>query len=681
MRPNNPISKEKQNNPAKEIQTNSAKEKQTDTTKQTDTKAELPAKEAQAKSAAQAESAAKEKPKQVHSESASEIKLAEKLHKATEKQEKKAKIKSEKKAMRKTKNNKSKHETETVGPLSSTPAPKVYESASDSDETDKEEQNTKPAPKADPKPTPKADPKPTPKADPKVYESASDSDETDNEIAQPNRKADLKLSPKTERKPKSAAEKNVQKDTAGPEEAVRAEPARTEIAADIEMSDTEEDAMEEDTSAEKSKDQISSNKRKAVDGKVKYRTSDIVSGSESESDSNHANKNDRFNVKKAYKSMEFSLQKTANVEHLKANRISFRKKRDYDDHLTAAENIKGRLNDLFVPSVRENEFISDSESDTDSGEDYETREYTSWQRTLGLKHDKEKDPWPTQRKFGYSDKLKLERRIKKICKVKKKKKKLKYIHILTYYLAKRRPYIRFFQKIAKVFPNMSLHALAKQCKMMYHTKRVSSPWTPEEIAKLKELIEEHGTSPTILSEYMERSPKNISDFMYNHMSTGKINSKRWTPEEDQIIAKAAAKLAPGQSFSAKALVPLFEGTRTPKQIHRRYYSLRHLIKEDGTIEPKRKATLMEELDYLKGLLKQAEDLGLEEESQLDYSKNKGFVASSFYLKSRCTINGFEQMHIKGNYLLFLIVEILDKLIKRQERIIESRRLEKLLGQE
>ncbi|GAA5803888.1 hypothetical protein HPULCUR_009373 [Helicostylum pulchrum] len=625
MRPNNAITKEKQGNPAKEAKNNSSQEKQALI------KAESPDKAVSA--------ATKEKPKQVHSESASELKLAEKVHK----QEKKAKTKTEKKAGHKAKKSKTKHvmnknlfrETKTVEPLSSTPVPKVYESASDSDETDEEDAanptrkaEPKAVPKAAPKAAPKADPKPKPKADPK-----------------PTRKADPKVTPEAE--PKADLKRKAEP-----------EPTPTEAAKIYESdSDSDETDKEEDVAAKKS------NKRKIVDGKVKYRTSDVISDSESDSDSN---KEAISNVKKPYKSMDFHLQKTDNVEHLKANRISFRKKRDYDENMTAAENIKGRLNDLFVPSVKDDEFISDSESDTDSGEDYETREYPSWQRTLSLKHNKEKDPWPTQRKFGYSDKLKLEKRIKKIC----KREGLSFGEAREIFSSsKRRPHIRFFQKIAKVFPNMSLHALAKQCKMMYHVKRVSAPWTPGEIAKLKELIEEHGTSPTTLSEYMERSPKNISDFMYNHMST---DSKRWEPEEDQIIAKAAAKLGPGQSFSATALVSEFYGTRTPKQIHRRYYTLRHLIKEDGTIEPKRKATLSEELDYLKGLLKQAEDLGLEEESQLDYSKNKGFVASSFYLKSRCTINGFEKMHIK---------EILEKLIKRQERIIESRRHEKLLGRE
>jgi uncharacterized protein (DUF2461 family) len=48
----------------------------------------------------------------------------------------------------------------------------------------------------------------------------------------------------------------------------------------------------------------------------------------------------------------------------------------------------------------------------------------------------------------------------------------------------RKEHLRFFQKIGKAFPDISLHMLAKQCKEMYHIKRNNSPWTQEEIDKL-----------------------------------------------------------------------------------------------------------------------------------------------------------------------------------------------------
>lgn len=110
--------------------------------------------------------------------------------------------------------------------------------------------------------------------------------------------------------------------------------------------------------------------------------------------------------------------KAKNRTHLSANRISFRRTQEYDDTLSAADNVKNRLSDLFVPEVNEDYFISDSDSETDSGEDYDGKEYPSWQRTLSSGHDKIRDPWPKQRKLGYSDKLKLEKRVKKICRVK-----------------------------------------------------------------------------------------------------------------------------------------------------------------------------------------------------------------------------------------------------------------------
>lgn len=45
--------------------------------------------------------------------------------------------------------------------------------------------------------------------------------------------------------------------------------------------------------------------------------------------------------------------------------------------------------------------------------------------------------------------------------------------------------------------------------------------------------------------------------------------------------------------------PLFEGTRTSKQIHARYSKIRHLIQPNGSLVESRKANPYEELKYLK----------------------------------------------------------------------------------
>lgn len=144
------------------------------------------------------------------------------------------------------------------------------------------------------------------------------------------------------------------------------------------------------------------------------KTSKYLSNSDdSDQEKNSSDANDTT-IKE--ESIKFNPEQRS-TSHLVNNRISFRKKRTYDASLTPAENVTDRLSDLFVPQVSDNFFISDSDSETDSGEDYEVKEYPSWQRNLDKKHNKEKDPWPTQRKFGYSDTLKLEKRIKKICRV------------------------------------------------------------------------------------------------------------------------------------------------------------------------------------------------------------------------------------------------------------------------
>jgi hypothetical protein len=77
-----------------------------------------------------------------------------------------------------------------------------------------------------------------------------------------------------------------------------------------------------------------------------------------------------------------------------------------------------------------------------------------------------------------------------------------------------------------------------------------------------------------------------------------------------------------------------------------------------------------------------------EESQLDFAKGRGYVYPQFYLNSRANIKGFEKMKIKGkkvtnrdlsHYLLKPILDILQKLISRQNEVIKFRKDEGLLG--
>jgi hypothetical protein len=84
---------------------------------------------------------------------------------------------------------------------------------------------------------------------------------------------------------------------------------------------------------------------------------------------------------------------------------------------------------------------------------------------------------------------------------------------------------------------------------------------------------------------------------------------------------------------------------------------------------------------------QVEQYNLIEESQLDFTKDRGYVSADFYLKTRINIRGFEKMKIKGKPLEYdqsietftdTLSDLLQKLIERQEKVIQSRKDEGLL---
>ncbi|KAI9483156.1 MAG: hypothetical protein EXX96DRAFT_132033 [Benjaminiella poitrasii] len=559
------------------------------------------------------------------------------------------------------------------------PTPKTYSSASDSDETDNENRSstvTQRKPQTTVMSASDSDETDIEKrssvskqknAHRQEVLSASDSDETDKESSKTR-----KDTPSRSTQPLSDSDSDeTDRESTKPVIIKRTKSTRSISSKQSSSSSSDESASDSDETDNESTQKQEYKRKNRINPGIKPKTSEYISDSsnisstssdesDSESDSNAVGKNAadlRGYVKKR--------------EHLTSNRISFRSKREIDPNKSAAVNYATRLSDAFVTNVNSDYFVSDSESETDSGEDYDRRDYPAWQRTLSWNKNPEKVEWPKPRKFGYSDKLKLEKRIKKIC----RRENISFSEAQELFSGShRKEHLRFFQKIGKAFPDRSLASIAKQCKEMYHTKRNNTPWTPEEIKKLDGLIKIHGNNAELLSQYMNRSPKNINDFIFGHAQKSKKFAKRWTREEDEMLAKAIAKEKKehGERMSFLSIVPIFKGERSQKQIYSRYYSIRHLIQPDGTLIKERKATLYEELRYLKTLLRQAEDLNLTEESQLDFSKDRGFVNKHFYLKNRAKINGFEKMKIK---------DILKILIEKQTKVIQSRKEEGLLESE
>ncbi|CAO3686173.1 unnamed protein product [Rhizopus stolonifer] len=309
---------------------------------------------------------------------------------------------------------------------------------------------------------------------------------------------------------------------------------------------------------------------------------------------------------------------------LESNRISFRKTLAYNENQSAAWNFKNKASDAFVPTVNTNFFISDSESETDSGDDYDSDSFPVWHKSFGYKKESDVD-WPKKRKFGYSDNLKLEKRVKKIC----RRENISFSRIQEIFCdEKPSKHRKLFQKIARPFPNVTIRAIAGHCKEAYHPNKNNTVWTEEDVKKLNELVKFYGRNIKNISKDMNRTASDIKSFMSKHLKVDKkkVVLGRWKKEEDEMLAKGASELiSKNGKFQGSALERLFNGTKTRSQIESRYKRIKHLIQPDGTLVKERKPTVLEELEFLENLKKQAVNENLIEESQLNLSGHSGFV--------------------------------------------------------
>jgi hypothetical protein len=93
------------------------------------------------------------------------------------------------------------------------------------------------------------------------------------------------------------------------------------------------------------------------------------------------------------------------------------------------------------------------------------------------------------------------------------------------------------------------------------------PWTIEEDESLRELIDIHGKKWSKISRIMKyRTGKQIRD-RYNHSLDNKINKKKYTAEEENVIKCLYSKYGSAWSLIAKNLPG-----RTSQQIKNRFYS-------------------------------------------------------------------------------------------------------------
>lgn len=288
------------------------------------------------------------------------------------------------------------------------PAAKVYSSASDSDETDEDVNKAKLKIKRNHQ---KINAPTTVEEEPL---SASDSDETDQERRTPIPAPIEPIVISDNSSDSSDSEYNTP-----PVEFIEIESSAASPEAHSPSSDHE---MQIDSTSESQPSQtpeMEENANRAVRNikSRKAHTTEYIEDSDNpeSGESGESSESEKETTASA-------IRPVAANNRLSLDRISFRRKHSFDASKPTAFNLRQRFNDLFIPDVSGDNFISDSDSDSsDSGDDYENKDYPPWHRTLSYNKHPERGEWPKTRRFGYSDKLKLEKRIKKICRVSKEK--------------------------------------------------------------------------------------------------------------------------------------------------------------------------------------------------------------------------------------------------------------------
>jgi hypothetical protein len=102
-----------------------------------------------------------------------------------------------------------------------------------------------------------------------------------------------------------------------------------------------------------------------------------------------------------------------NFDALDNNRILSRYRKKFDENDSVETKLNRRFNADIVPTVENDFFISDSDSATESDDSYSHPSPHAWHNETGY-YGKHGVQFPKGRKFGFTDRIKLEKRIKKI---------------------------------------------------------------------------------------------------------------------------------------------------------------------------------------------------------------------------------------------------------------------------
>ncbi|KAI8339630.1 hypothetical protein BC941DRAFT_511980 [Chlamydoabsidia padenii] len=308
-------------------------------------------------------------------------------------------------------------------------------------------------------------------------------------------------------------------------------------------------------------------------------------------------------------------------------------------------------------------FVSDSESDTDSDDDYSTPP-PSWHDCVAngaVSRQMMLDgKWDVKTgRFTKEEAIRLEKRLKKICR--REGKTLEDLRMMLdedFILNK-----PFWIKIAKVFPNRSMSAIMQTCRNKYNTYAYSNkPWTEEMDRLLVEYMKVDGKNFKLIEKKMNRPRSELLIRAKQLMRPEDRQVKKvvqFTEEEKQDLAQAVdANTQDGiVKWSTATEAYNAKHPNNTRSIAQCQYQWRCRNRHKGMPVAMKLAIIRSMKRH--GWKKETDMIFVRLADEFGYTNSS---LKEFYLKSRTTIPDFEKKDVP---------DILDILEKRFDAMLQS----------
>ncbi|KAI9320127.1 hypothetical protein BX666DRAFT_1919433 [Dichotomocladium elegans] len=340
---------------------------------------------------------------------------------------------------------------------------------------------------------------------------------------------------------------------------------------------------------------------------------------------------------------------------------------DVDPRIKYAKNVV-----LSLPKVHQNYFISDSESETDSEDDYSKEPEVEWHRSTTQQYKVRKmvqeGKWKVQQGVWFEDeRIRLEKRLKKIG----RRHGLSLEDLRQYVFGeKRSKHMKFWQQVAKPFPDRDLRGIIKKVKETYFEGNYGGRFTKEEDEKLMLAVAKYGNKFKAMEKELGRS-HDILRLRYQALREKELikgkNPKKgtWSPEEEKNLVEVIEEYRKkfGEKISWEYVVNKLDVYRTPEQARRKWHSNRPSSVKSSEELRKIPLTLEDQLALFERMKaqgwKREADVRWTAMATENFSKER---VKTCYIKARITIPGFEKMNLP---------DILDRLIKTRRAMVES----------